>query len=361
MGMFVVFLFHAITKRVTLQHVLIVIALQLVIAGTSVAIVYHSSVSDTETWNGFITEKYRDRVGCEHSYQCNCIEICSTDSKGYTTCTETCSVCYEHSYDYDWVIKTSNDEKIKISRVDSQGVNMPLRFQSAYIGEPTSIAHSYVNYIKAAPDTLFRRRGTTSEHYKIPEYPNVYDYYRQDRIINMSSRFQIDVKHWDKLNDTLNAVVGAPKQANIIMIFTDNEDSKYVQALEERWLGGKKNDIIITIGVSQDGKQASWVGVSAWTTKEIFKVKLRDHIREMPDITDDVKMIQVIQSDIEKYYERKPMADFEYLKSSITPTTTQWILISVISIIIATFSTFMLINHVPNRNSFNFRRYRRLM
>lgn len=355
MGMFVAFLFHVFSKRVTLQHVLILATLQLVIAGISVAVVYHSSVSDTETWNGFITEKYRDKVGCEHSYQCNCIEICSTDSKGYTTCTQSCSVCFEHDYDYDWVIKTSNDEKVKISRVDSQGIGMPLRFQSAYIGEPTAIAHSYVNYIKAAPDTLFRRQGSDASQYKIPDYPKIYDYYRQDRILNTSSRLKIDVSKWDRLNDTLNAVVGSPKQANIIMVFTDVEDSGYIQVLEERWLGGKKNDIVITIGVDQSGKRASWVGVSAWTTREIFKVKLRDHIREMPDITDEVKMIQVIQSDVEKYYERKPMADFEYLKSSITPSSTQWILVSVISMIVSAIVSMLLISH---RSKFNLYTYR---
>jgi hypothetical protein len=64
-------------NQVTLKEFLLHVLIQCVIAGTSMAIIYHANVSDTEILNGTITGKARTKVSCEHSYSCNCYESCS--------------------------------------------------------------------------------------------------------------------------------------------------------------------------------------------------------------------------------------------------------------------------------------------
>lgn len=128
----------------------------------------YSQTHDVEIWSGKVTEKYQDSVACDHSYSCNC------DSKD-----NNCSTCYDHFFDYDWVVKSTAGNFL-IDRIDRQGRDMPSRWQQVQIGEPTAIEHAFVNYIKAVPDSLFNKSSASSPQFDdlIPEYPRTYDYRR---------------------------------------------------------------------------------------------------------------------------------------------------------------------------------------
>src|SRR5690554_6260129 len=56
----------------------------------------YGKMSDTELWNGQVTEKKRDHGHYLRSYQCNC----TTDSNGNTSC----QTCYEDRYTVDWYL-----------------------------------------------------------------------------------------------------------------------------------------------------------------------------------------------------------------------------------------------------------------
>lgn len=128
---------------------LIVLA-QLFVAG----IVSCSNTRDIEAWNGVVTGKQKVAVPCSHTYSCNCHEVCSGSGKDRSCRTE-CDTCYEHhsflrtipGNDYDWRVYTSNGEVVEIDRVDRQGVREPPRFTAVRMGEPTTLAHTYTNYM----------------------------------------------------------------------------------------------------------------------------------------------------------------------------------------------------------------------
>lgn len=345
-----------VTKEVTLPELLCIAGVQLVIAGASVAICYWSNTSDTETWNGTVADKQHVTVSCSHSYQCH-PHPCSCDSKGQncSTCYDT---CYEHSHDYDWDVHTSNGETISIDRVDRQGVDEPPRWSAVRIGEPTSVMHTYESYIKAAPGSLFRHQGLEAKYANlIPGYPSqIYDYYKLNRLVLVNGASVSDDTAWNDGLMKLNASLGAYRQANIIVVVAQNLPHDYYDALEEAWIGGKKNDIVLVVDVDSTGAPV-WTSVMAWTVNPLFKVKLRDAIMALPRI-DHKPVIAALDVNIEQYHHRKPMADFEYLKSMITPSTTQWIITLILSILVDVALTFYFYNNDPfdGGNTFRSRR-----
>lgn len=316
------FALHTIDWR----EFLLGIFVQLVIAGISVGIIYHSNVSDTEIWGGVVASKTRDRVSCSHSYRCHCREVCSGTGKD-KSCHEHCDTCHEHFYDVDWYITTSNGERVYIDRVDRQGVDKPPRWAQIALGEPTSIEHTFDNYIKAAPGTLFRREGFGN--IQTPPYPEVYDYYRMNRIIG--DGLIVDPGLWQRQLENINAHIAANKQANLLLVVT-RQNKDFYFALQQKWLGGKKNDVVLVVGL--EGLDIKWADVLAWSQTKDINVQLRDDIMELGAM-DREKVLETFRADTLKYYKRKPMHDFEYLKSSITPTTTQWVVSMVIGTLVS--------------------------
>lgn len=352
-GIITYFILHTITW----QEFLLGIGIQIIIAGISVAIIYNMNTSDTEVWGGVVASKTKDKVSCEHSYDCNCRdeESCSGSGKNRScTSTRVCDTCYEHSYDYSWRVHTSNGELVTINRVNRQGTITPPRWAMIKLDEPTSIEHTYENFIKAAPGSLFKREGF--KNIPTPPYPKVHDYYRMNRLIGT-----VPVKNpqaWNAQLEDINGHIAKKKQANLLIV-TTNRNKDFYFALQQAWLGGKKNDIVLVIGL--DGLDIKWADVLAWSQTKDINVQLRDDIMDL-GVMDREKVLEIFKNDTLRYYKRKPMHDFEYLKSSITPTTTQWVVSmiigTIVSIGLAILFHFKDIFGVEGHNSY-YRRFRR--
>lgn len=319
-------------RTINIKEFLISLGVQIAVAGVSAFIISQGNSGDIEIWNGTIAKKVKDKVSCSHSYSCNCRQVRSCSGSGKTRSCSTstvCDTCYEHSYDIDWNLLTTNRERINISRVDRQGLKQPPRWVAAKVGEPTAVKHNFKNYIKAAPGTLFKREGF--EGYSVPKYPdNVYDYHHLNRIV--TDGISVDnLRKWNHELSVINGELGKSKQVNLIVVLT-KQNKDFFYALQQAWVGGKKNDVVLVIGAK--GKEISWVNVMAWSQDKNLETNLRHDIMDIETI-DMEKILAVYKEDVVKYFKRKPMKDFEYLKSSITPTLLQWIISLVIGFIIA--------------------------
>ncbi len=324
-------------QRITLVEFLIQMGVQIVVALASMGIMYYSNTSDTEVWNGIVTKKDKERVSCSHSYSCNCYTTCSTNSNGTQSCSTHCSTCYEHSHDFDWAYYTTDDGRSEIDRVDRQGVREPPRWSKIVVGEPSSSTHGYTNYIKAAPDTLFRHQGLVEQYTKLlPKYPGrVYDYYRLDRLVTIGVPVP-NQKQWNEKLSELNSRLGKTKQANLIVVLINDVPQDYFYALQQHWLGGKKNDTVLVISMKPDGS-VLWAEAMAWTDQTEFAIKLRDAVISLGtlDLNQPEKLLETYAAHVQQFYIRKPMKDFEYLSASVTPTTTQWIISMIVGILIS--------------------------
>ena len=321
----------------------------LVIASISVIFIFISALAfftgkagktiDVEIWNGQVTGKERERVSCSHSYSCNCRTVYSGSGKDRTS-HEECDTCYEHSNDYDWNVMT-NVGDLKIDRVDRQGKTEPERWTKVTVGEPASQAHFFTNYIKAAPDSIFHFSDELiAEKFngKIPDYPKeVYDYYRFNHVLTVGVPVP-DLDKWN--NDVANILkkLGPSKQANVIILFVNTNDPNYEYALRSKWLGGKKNDIVVILGVTQY-PAIDWARVMTWSDKEIFKVVLRDRLTEIKEVNRQ-EVLTAVDEVTTRSFKRKEMKDFEYLADEIDPP--MWVIILAIGVIVllgAYFST----------------------
>lgn len=275
-----------------------------------------SETADVEVISGEVVSKVREQVSCEHSYQCRCHMVGSGKNRH-----QECDTCYDHPYDFDWVVKT-NIGRWEIKRVNRQGTVEPPRWTEVKVGDPVSDTHSYVNYVKAAPDSLFHANKVAKFEALIPPYPsNIYDYYKVNRVISMGVPVP-EIGKWNYETALMLRKLGPAKQANVVILFVNTADQSYLHALEGKWIGGKKNDIIVIVGSTAYPK-IDWIAISSWTDRQLFKVQLRDELFAHGTI-DRAKFLTSIEKTTMELYQRKSMKDFDYLKYQVEPPT--WVL-----------------------------------
>jgi hypothetical protein len=319
-----------VTVKEFLCHEAIMVAL--VIAGYYIA--RAGQISDTEIWNGVVaSKKHDDRESCCHSYRCNCRK-CGCDKNG-NNCSECCDTCYEHSHDQGWYAYSSNGETVYSDRCNPPYASEPLRWTRIDIGEPTAVEHSYDNYIKGNPDSIMRRQGLAERYADlIPDYPRVYDLYRANRFLAVGTSVRDQATLNLRLSE-INARLGSPRQVNLIVIVVGTADQIYAEALKEAWLGGKKNDLVTVIGVNPDNPgEISWVSVMSWTRNEDIKLSIRDRIMDLKSLDGD-RVLDIIEQETATKFVRRPMADFEYLASTIEPPTWACWLLFALGVIIS--------------------------
>lgn len=286
---------------------------------------------DTEILNGQVTGKNSERVSCEHSYSCNCRQVCS-GSGSSRSCSTHCDTCYEHSYDIDWNVQTTVGE-LTIDRVDRQGTKQPPRWTVVQSGQPVAKPHSYTNYVKAVPESVFHFvSADTKQKFAslIPQYPiDIYDYHYVDRVLAVKTSIP-DIKVWNSDLALMLRNLGPQKQANIVIVFVNATDPTYEYALRDAWVGGKKNDIIVIVGTTAY-PNIDWVRIISWSSNQLFNVKLRDDLQELGKV-DRIPFMQIVQDNTTQLFKRKSMKEFKYLDAEIDPPT--WAIVMLLVVLI---------------------------
>lgn len=307
---------------ITIQEMLIHCVLVTIVVTSVWNIGKWSKTDDTETLNGYIISKHRDHDTYEDPYDC----FCTTDSKGNSSC----STCYETRYTVEWYAKsTVGQQNFKSLDESSRSVYLtpdPAVYANCQAGQPAAANNSYTNYVQAVPQSLFAETASAEDFPgKVPAYPHVFNYYQVDHVLNVDSNVpQSIVTLLDSQIDHMLKDVGAAKQANVIVVLTEIDDPTYRYAVEQTWLGGKKNDIIIFVGL--DDMKITWVDIMTWALNsgnELFHVTMRDGISNMNTL-DINKLTPFIRSTILELYDRPEMKDYKHLESEIVPPT--WVI-----------------------------------
>jgi hypothetical protein len=341
-----------------------IVAVSLVLAGVWFAGTY-SKTHDFEVWNGEVTGKQREHSSYQESYEC----MCTTDSKG----NRSCSTCWRTIYTVKWYLETTIGD-IHLAYDESRWRSVynepdPIQYINARVGEACSAEHSYTNYIKAVPESLFNMHSESELAQfadLIPEYPRVRDYYHFDRVLTMGMGNSINHDEWDSYLERYQKVLGNTHQVNTLVVIVNTADQMYRHALEQAWLGGKKNDVIVLIG-SSNFPTIDWVDTITLgrnSGNELMTVEMRDNLMEIGTLEDHRVVIGSMVRTIEDKFDRKPMSDYEYLKDEIDPPTWVIILAFFLSVALSIGATiyFMNTDHFGQdtyRSRFNYRRYRR--
>lgn len=301
----------------------------------------HGQMADVEIWNGKIAAKDRVHGTYEDPYDCNCRQVCSGSGKN-KSCSNTCDTCYETRYTVEWTARAlygGSLDYITFDKLDTTSRSVynapdPQSYVNCVVGEPASKENAYSNYIKAVPDSLFNT-ATTSTAYadQIPTYPRVHNLYRYNRVINVGSG--IDGSVLNDLNNRLNQELielGSMKQVNLIVIVTGITDPSFRYAVENAWIGGKKNDATVFIGV--DGNEIVWTDVMTFAGNkgnELYHVTLRDMLMSLKTFNSAAVAASIVTTTAAKY-DRVTMEEFEYLKEQISPPTWVIVLAGIISV-----------------------------
>jgi len=323
-----------------------------------------SQTHDTEIWNGEVLSKHRDQDYWLETYKCRCYQSCS-GSGDNRSCHEVCSTCYRDHYTVDWYLKSNIDNKIRLKYLDRESKSVyktpdPANYTAAYVGEPCSLAKSYTNYIKAVPDSLFNMADAVYEQFDdlIPSYPTVYGKYHVDHVITMGMGDNIAIRDWNNYLAGKLKKLGPASQANVIVVLVNTADQTYRHALETAWLGGKKNDVIIIAGAT-NYPQIDWIdtitlGQNAGNS--FMTVKIRDELMALGSLENGQAFIDVVATNVAQHFDRKPMADFEYLKDDIQPAT--WVVITAFVLAFLLSAGLTLVFHIYDPFGSNYRRRR---
>lgn len=188
-----------------------------------------------------------------------------------------------------------------------------------YIHPVTKVV-SWTNRVKAAPSVF----SFVKVDSKAPvfEYPKNNNHFVSDRLLGTANNY-IDISELDKLN----ATVGKSKGANVIIVGFGKGDSSLAHLQEAKWIGGKKNDIVICYG--GEDNSADWCYVFGWTEQEICKKNLQTLFLERP-INNEILIF--IQQEIMENYKIKDWTKFDYLTIE-PPSWVYWVFLFLMVII----------------------------
>jgi len=299
-----------------------------------------SGMMDWEIWSGYVSsaEYYEEWTECT-TY---------TDSDGNTQTTYTYhapewqlvtnngenvgvgSSVYHHYVNY-WGKKETKKTLFHVNQSSFGDGNM---YYTAWpnnpdLRVPSAVEHHCVNYLKASRSIRRRTSSIGPEHLPfLASYPVVHaksafgpiDF---DRVVDAKASVpQLWRNKVDKGLDDALCSLGKLKEVNILVYVMGTADQSYVHALEEHWIEGKKNDVILVIGTSQF-PTIDWVSVIAWTDVEEFKILLRDRILALQTLEGkeqdvvDIITDQVRQSPQNGGFKRREMRELTYLIADI--------------------------------------------
>jgi len=185
--------------------------------------------------------------------------------------------------------------------------------RTGYVYPVTTVRH-FENRIKAAP-TLFSfvKVPTNVPVYLWPENPN---WMASDRLLGVAG---ISPREFDLMNTRLGPI----KLVNVIMINFGLKDSSIAQYQQAKFVGGKKNDLVLCYGQLNTNNVPSWSMVFGWTKDEICKRNLETILLTNP-INNSI--IPLIEKEIKTNYHIRDWNEFSYI-SIEPPKWAYWVLI----------------------------------
>lgn len=293
----------------------------------------YSAAADTEVLNGTVTGKHVERFSCpmntgnpcENGYTCNSRMVCETTGSGKdrtTSCHEEHDTCYVYDWEQNWFADSTLDD-FKIHRIDDQGAQEPQRYTSVAIGDPVVRTHGYMNWVKASSDSLYSQAEHGVERYQalLPTYQQrIYDYYKIDRVYPTNVKLA-NIRAWNDALARMQGPLGRSKQINVNLVVVSGAERDYAQALRRHWIGFKKNESVIVVGLT--GGNIEWAESMSWSKNAIYDVDVRNMIEDRRGIAfasiDPNEFTGALGTIVKQDYVRRPMKEFEYLKGEIPP------------------------------------------
>lgn len=167
--------------------------------------------------------------------------------------------------------------------------------------EPVTKKVKFENRIKAAPTVFsFITVPTNVSVFSWPANPDVW---HSERVMGIAND-ALTIRKWDELN----ARLGPQKKVNLIIAGFNTLDATMGQYQEAKFIGGKKNDLVIVYG--DNNKKPSWVKVFGWTENDVVKRNIESHIIEYGVTTN---LYSFLDKEVRANYILKDWSKFDYI------------------------------------------------
>lgn len=178
---------------------------------------------------------------------------------------------------------------------------------------PITDTRRWENRIKAAP--------TVFSFIKVPkgipvfDWPKTEDAFKSTRLLGSAAN-TISISEFD----CMMAKLGPVSRVNVIMIGFGNQDSSIAQYQQAKFIGGKKNDLVLCYGGGTP-TEPKWSFVFGWTENELVKRNLESILLQYKV---DTGILPIVEAEIKKNYKLKDWSKFDYI-SIEAPTWAYWV------------------------------------
>jgi hypothetical protein len=167
---------------------------------------------------------------------------------------------------------------------------------------PITRTFDFQNKIKAAPSVFSFAKVPTNV--VVFSWPQTTDNFKSGRVLGTAQGY-ISNLEWDQLN----AVLGPQKQVNLIIAGFGSDDMQIAHYQQAAWIGGKKNDLVITFG--GDPKKPSWVYTFGWTESELCKRNIDTYLLHNGITTN---FLPYLKGEVTANYKIKDWKKFDYIR-----------------------------------------------
>jgi hypothetical protein len=298
-------------------------ALSFILAGCIHFYAIKSMTADTETWNGIVDTAVHIPQWVDYHAEIRT----RTVGSGKNMRTETYVVWVHSTHPEKWYVETNigsfsiNSAKYNelVSKMGEQASKPGYRpdydsgDRNDYFTqnvnnwqEPVNKYVSFENRIKAAP--------TVFSYGKVPEGSPVFDY-PDDNDLFVSNRLLGHANAINKLKfDQMNGRLGPKKFVNVIVCGFIDGSVSLGTLQESKFIGGKKNDLVICYGIDSNKQKVSWAYVFGWTEKDLVKRNIESIM--LNNVIND-GILPLIEKEIEDNYILKDWSKFDYISIPI--------------------------------------------
>lgn len=290
---------------------------------------------DTEMWFGKVADKGHTDKPCSHVYCSG--EVCTTDANGVSSCTCVAWSTYHNrdrwwGFSYDWDLNGTADRFYFDGDDQDDGEEgWAKSFQGKWVtlhecgdcwlprgkqrvwdetdrGDSIAVPHSFENYLIVDPESLYLNETAYVPTQPLPDYPLAYNFHRFDSAVNVGTGMDEDT--WNSYLAHWNTLLGNNQQVHVMAVATYDPDPLYANALEERWLLGKKNNAIFVFGLNKDDT-IKWSRLISFSDLETLRRHARDDFQGLH--INEQATADLVVTLVKDHYERDPMKDKEYL------------------------------------------------
>lgn len=178
---------------------------------------------------------------------------------------------------------------------------------------PATSLHHWQNRTKAAPSVFSFAKVPTNA--PVFSWPRNDDWRRSGRLLGTAAA-QFDLLAFDRMN----ARLGPTRKVNVIMVGFDMGSIELAHTQEAKWLGGKKNDLVLCYGGMSRNQPASWAYVFGWSESFLAKRNLESLLLRYPA---SPQLLQLVEQEVQKNYRIKDWSKFDYI--TIEPPTWSYV------------------------------------